>query len=198
MTRAHCARHGRGAFAVPLGLERTTDLQQQVGSPYASPLIALQLAPEQGPLLVSWQSDVPSARFVRKPSEAQDAALVEPGGVLPILGLKPWLASRPELYSILCIQKPWSDAFEIFLFSWDSSRSYSFLSAGTAWSQEGVSRRLSRRGRASARVRLVSCRQLSGVEASCAATVWGAVFKVEKHSAQVSSHSNQLDWLDAQ
>ena len=174
------------------GMQRTTDSSDSPGSAYESPLVVVQSA--EGPFLVSWQPDVPSAAFVRKPSEARDVALLEPGGALPLLGMRPWSASSPDRYSLLCLQQPWRDSFEIFFFSWDAVRGFSFASSGALWNQEAG--KLRRLGRADTRMRLLSCAQLPP-EASCVGSISSAVFKFEKQGADDAEAKALQAWLSS-
>ena len=172
------------------GMQRTSDSHDVSGSPYESPLVVVECA--EGPFLVSWQVDVPSAAFVRKPSEAQDVAVLEPRGAVPLLGMRPWSASSANTYSLLCLQKPWRESFEVFFFSWDASRGYSFASSGALWEQEGG--KLERLGRASTRIRLLSCAQLPP-EASCVGSVWSAIFRLEQKGADDAEGKELQAWL---
>jgi hypothetical protein len=174
------------------GAHRTVDLPGEPGSPYDSPLVAIESA--EGPFLVSWQPDVPSAAFVRKPSEALDVAVLEPGGALPLLGLRPWSASWPDRYSLLCLQRPWRDSFEVFFFSWDAARGFSFASSGAFWNREDG--RLRRLGQARSRLTLVSCAQLPP-EASCLGCVFGAVFRLEKQGGHDAEAKELQAWLSS-
>lgn len=159
----------------------------QLGSPFAAPLIALNVRASEAPVLVSWQDSLPSAAQLRPPKEASEMLRLEDGQgpALPISGLTPSsriLDSVREgvvtACSVVCVQRPWSEAFEVFFLSWDVSCGYALVGSGASWQVSIITGKLEMVGPQEVRLRLLSCRELADLEARELGAQWVASFEV--------------------
>ena len=185
---------------------------RQLGSPFEAPLIALTARASEAPLLVSWQSGLPSPVQLRPPTEALDILRFEDGTCppLPIVGLVP--SSRflsqgvPVTCSVVCVQRPWRSSFEVFFLSWDVSCGYALVGTGASWVRAPSTGRLEEVGPSEVRLRLLSCRELPDAEARLFGTRWIASYEVRPtpspprqdcDAASASEEEALQSWLKA-
>jgi len=149
-------------------------------------------------MLVSWQHDVGSPAEIQSPIQADDTLFLcgenvserHKNHAMPIVGLEPSRFVPSAAVSLLCVQRPWEQDFEIFVLIWDiSQRKYSLVNAGGAWLRD--SHGLHVRKPATLRARLDACEHLAPSDAKICKTPCSATFllsSVMPYAADIDDH----------